>query len=147
MLSRDKCNVSAKGKGQACVCFLAKCQWQRNAKRNNNAGTGLLNSRALAGFFMAGGDVDERRKTMSVNPFIAVREGLGANVGDLARATGVSRMTIIQVEQGLIKRPVTYSRALQSSGLIDNANDIMKGYTAWLAELQRESLQVLKARS
>jgi len=30
--------------------------------------------------------------------------------------------------------------------LIDNANDIMKRYTAWLAELQRESLQVLKAR-
>ena len=52
MLSRDKCNVSAKGKGQACVCFLAKCQWQRNAKRNDNAGTGLLNSRALAGVFL-----------------------------------------------------------------------------------------------
>jgi len=82
----------------------------------------------------------------SVNPFIAVREGLGASVGDIARATGVSRMTILQVEQGLIKRPGTYSRALQSSGLIDNANDIMKRYTAWLAELQRESLQVLKAR-
>ena len=83
----------------------------------------------------------------SVNPFIAVREDLGTNRGEIARATGVSAMTILQVEQGLIKRPVTYSRALQSSGLIDNANDIMKRYTAWLAELQRESLQVLKARS
>ena len=29
------------------------------------------------------------------------------------RATGVSFMTILQAEQGLIKRPLSYARALQ----------------------------------
>lgn len=146
-MSRDKCNVSAKGKGQACVCFLAKCQWQRNAKRNNNAGTGLLNSRALAGFFMAGGDVDERRKTMSVNPFIAVREGLGASQKEMAGATGVSFMTILQAEQGLIKRPLSYARALQQGELIGSAEEILEQHKNWMCRQQGERLKALKARA
>ncbi|MCK9525859.1 MAG: hypothetical protein M0R49_08020 [Limnochordia bacterium] len=82
----------------------------------------------------------------SVNPFIALREDLGTNRGEIARATGVSAMTILQVEQGLIRRPITYSKALESMGLIESASDILKRYGAWLAELQKESLKAIKAR-
>ena len=51
--------MSAKGKGQACVCFLAKCQWQRNAERNANR-HGLVGKPGALPVFLWQGETCEK---------------------------------------------------------------------------------------
>lgn len=80
------------------------------------------------------------------SPFQAIREEVGASQKTLAQAVGVSHMTVMQAEKGLIKRPLAYARALEEAEVIEDAEAILEEHAQWLQELQREKLQALKAR-
>jgi DNA-binding XRE family transcriptional regulator len=80
------------------------------------------------------------------SPFQAIREEVGVSQKNLAQAVGVSHMTVMQTEKGLIKRPLAYARALKEAEIIEDAEAILDEHARWLQELQREKLQALKAR-
>jgi DNA-binding XRE family transcriptional regulator len=113
------------------------------------AGGGLQDIRPLPAFFMARGDIGrkENHNMSSLSPFQTVRENLGASKKAIALATGVNYFTIMQTERGLIKRPLTYARALEEAGFIEDAEAILKEHAEWLQKLQRENLQTLQARA
>ena len=78
------------------------------------------------------------------NPFRDVRESLNISIKEFSKVLGISYMNIIQTEQGLIKRPFRYARALERDGLIESADVILTDQWKWLFRLRERNLQRLK---
>jgi DNA-binding XRE family transcriptional regulator len=84
---------------------------------------------------------------MIANPFIELRNQLNATTKEISTAVGLSHVTIEQIERGLIKKPVKYAQALQDSGLVESAEQLLTDHQKWLVKLQQERLQELKRRA
>ena len=84
-------------------------------------------------------------RDIGINPFQKMRESLNTSIKELSKALGVSYMTIIQAEQGLIKRPLRYARALEREGLIESAEQILNEQWNWLFKLRKSQLRQIRA--
>jgi DNA-binding XRE family transcriptional regulator len=81
---------------------------------------------------------------LNSSPFKVVRKNLGVSIKDLALALGVNFQTIIQAENGFIKKPLKYAQLLKEAGFIEDIETILEEHAEWVQNLQQEKLQALK---
>jgi transcriptional regulator with XRE-family HTH domain len=85
-------------------------------------------------------------KARSKNPFEAIRESLGLSAKEIGKMLGICHLTVMQTEQGLIKRPKAYAFALEEAGMISDAEELIEAHKHWLNELKQSKLKEFKAK-
>jgi len=81
------------------------------------------------------------------NPFMEVRQQLKLRPVDIATALDVSFMTVRQAEDGRIRNPRKYAKALENAGIIESAEHLLEKHRIWLSQIKGEVIEDLKARA